>query len=450
MEKGIILTDRVKEHYHLTNHIHNEYSCVLYWMQQSQRVEYNHALYFSIEKANQLNLPLVVFFGLTEEYPKANGRHLQFMAEGLKETAKALNKRGIGFVMEYGDPKRTIISYLKKAKLLVMDKGYLQIQRQWRMEVAEEARELGVAFVYEVESDICVPVEVASDKEEYMARTIRPKIWKVFDQYTEVFTMPKINVEKPILNLQLPNQWKQKTVPISPLYRGGYKEAKRLLEVFIENKLSGYDKSRFPEASLTSLMSAYLHFGQISPLEIYHRVKKSEVLTGKDAFVEQLVIRRELAINYVYYRRGYDRFETMTNEWAYKTMECHRLDQRTIVLGIEELENGHTPDIYWNAAMKEMIETGYMHNTMRMYWCKKIIEWSKSFEEAYKVAIYLNDKYFLDGRDPNSYTGVAWCFGLHDQGWKEREIFGKLRYMNARGLERKYDMKKYLKQRIHM
>jgi len=372
------------------------------------------------------------------------------MAEGLKETAKALNKRGIGFVMEYGDPKRTIISYLKKAKLLVMDKGYLQIQRQWRMEVAEEARELGVAFVYEVESDICVPVEVASDKEEYMARTIRPKIWKVFDQYTEVFTMPKINVEKPILNLQLPNQWKQKTVPISPLYRGGYKEAKRLLEVFIENKLSGYDKSRFPEASLTSLMSAYLHFGQISPLEIYHRVKKSEVLTGKDAFVEQLVIRRELAINYVYYRTGYDRFETMTNEWAYKTMECHRLDQRTTVLGIEELENSHTPDIYWNAAMKEMIETGYMHNTMRMYWCKKIIEWSKSFEEAYKVAIYLNDKYFLDGRDPNSYTGVAWCFGLHDQGWKEREVFGKLRYMNAKGLERKYDMKKYLKQRIHM
>ena len=155
-------------------------------------------------------------------------------------------------------------------------------------------------------------------------------------------------------------------------------------------------------------------------------------------------MRRELAFNFVYYREGYDAFETMTNPWAYRTMDLHNGDVRPYLYNLEALENFATHDIYWNTAMKEMVITGYMHNYMRMYWCKKIIEWTPNFKKAYETAIYLNNKYFIDGRDPNSYTGVAWCFGIHDRGWRERHVFGTLRYMNAQGLKRKFDMEKYI------
>ena len=130
----------------------------------------------------------------------------------------------------------------------------------------------------------------------------------------------------------------------------------------------------------------------------------------------------------------------MTDGWAYQTMAMHRDDEREYIYTLEELIKCNTHDPYWNDAMREMVETGYMHNYMRMYWCKKILEWSPSYQEAYEHAIYLNNRYFIDGRDPNGYTGVAWCFGKHDHGWKERPIFGKLRYMNANGLKRKFKM----------
>jgi len=192
----------------------------------------------------------------------------------------------------------------------------------------------------------------------------------------------------------------------------------------------------------------YLHFGQISALEIYNVISKSDVLnqqaqSAKNQFLEQLIVRRELAINYVTYREGYDNFDTMTNAWAYQTMGIHQWDKRDYLYTQEQMVLGQTHDDYFNTCMLEMVRTGFMHGYMRMYWCKKIIEWTLTHREAYKIAVTLNNRYFIDGRDANSYTGIAWCFGLHDQGFRERAIFGKLRYMNDAGLRRKFDMNQY-------
>ncbi|MDD2682300.1 MAG: deoxyribodipyrimidine photolyase, partial [Bacilli bacterium] len=158
----------------------------------------------------------------------------------------------------------------------------------------------------------------------------------------------------------------------------------------------------------------------------------------------QVLIRRELAYNYVTYNKYYDNFLFITESWAYKTMNEHANDKKEYIYSISEMIKLKTHDIYFNAAMKEMLETGYMHNYMRMYWAKKIIEWTPTFEEAYNIIVLLNNKYFIDGRDANSYAGIAWCFGKHDRPWKERNIFGKLRYMNDKGLERKFDINKYI------
>jgi deoxyribodipyrimidine photo-lyase len=163
-----------------------------------------------------------------------------------------------------------------------------------------------------------------------------------------------------------------------------------------------------------------------------------------DGIFEQVFVRRELAFNFVYYNHQYDQFDHMTEPWAYLTMDNHQDDYRPHLYTKEQLEKADTHDPYFNAAMDEMRFSGYMHNYMRMYWAKKIIEWSNSYKEAYETTLYLNNKYFLDGRDPNSYTSVAWNYGRHDRAWTERPILGKLRYMNDKGLERKFDMSKYI------
>lgn len=442
--------------------------CV-YWMQQSQRTHYNHALEYAIEVANRLDAFLVVYFGLTTNYPEANLRHYGFMLEGLSEVVKDLDTKGIGWVIVDASPEKGIIPLLAETEVLVMDKGYMSIQRIWRKEVIRKAKEAGASGIYEVESDLIVPIETASEKEEYAARTIRPKIMKRLSEYAGPMESKRIlkswtKEEEKILSKQYPLfkggqafNWKDyieaspvnKEVGYSPVYKGGYRQAIKWLEAFMEEGLYHYDDSNTPAKDYTSKMSLYLHFGQISSMDIYMRIIDYASVNpvsqkALDGYIEQLVVRRELAFNYCYYRKGYDRFETMTYPWAYETMRVHEEDYRPIVYSLKKLEAYETHDPYWNACMKEMVETGYMHNYMRMYWCKKIIEWSPSHETAYKWAIYLNNKYFIDGRDANSYVGVAWCFGLHDHGWKEREIFGKLRYMNDKGLKRKFDMEAYI------
>lgn len=441
-------------------YIDTEKSYVMYWMQQSQRVHYNHALKHAIELANHMRLPLVVFFGLSDGYPEANARHYHFMLEGLKEVKDLLEKLHIHFLLIKGKPEEMILRYLSDAQALVMDYGYLKVPRAWRLHVIEESNiRFPHLFIDMIDTDLIVPVRVASNKAEYGAYTIRPKIKKLYESFRDFDAIPVLKYPKALpfksdddlsdLDRLVASLHIDHSVQKSPYFKGGYQSASHMFYHFIESHIDFYQDSNDPSKGHTSKLSMYLHFGQISALEILERLYKHAEHhhidgTSLDQFIEQLLIRRELAFNYVVYHKGYDQFETMTEPWAYETMSVHEKDKRLYLYDLETLEKGLTHDPYFNAAMHEMSVTGYMHNYMRMYWAKKIIEWTKTYKIAYETILYLNNKYFIDGRDPNSYTGIAWCFGKHDRAWTEREVFGKLRYMNDKGLERKFDMKAYV------
>ncbi len=420
---------------------------VLYWMQQSQRSEYNHALEYSIRYANRIKKTVIAVFGLTPDYPEANLRHYRFMLEGLKETEENLKNRGIRLAVLLKSPDDAALSLSEDASAVICDFGYTRIQRQWRKRVSERT----ICPVIQVESDIIIPVRTASPKSEYSAKTLRDKINKVIYRYLE--PLEKTNPEIPSVSFKIASEktenidklLKKLSVDISvkpsDFFKGGYDNAIKRFSFFSDNRLENYgEKSNHPDLDYVSCISPYLHFGQVSPLDIALRIID---IKGAAPFLEQLIIRRELAVNHVYYNSNYDSYETIPG-WAKISLEKHKYDFKPHLYTIDELESASTHDPYWNAAMKEMLVTGYMHNYMRMYWGKKIIEWSRTPREAYRNILYLNNRYFLDGRDPNSFTGVNWLFGLHDRGWKEREIFGKTRYMSLSGLERKFNIKNYV------
>jgi deoxyribodipyrimidine photo-lyase len=426
---------------------------VFYWIQQSQRTEYNYALEYSIDRANELNKTLIAIFILTDDFPEANERHYCFMIEGLIELNQSLMKRGIKLYIIYGYPPDEVIKISKYASIIITDKGYLKIQENWRKTVAKS---INCTFI-QIEADIIIPVKIASDKEEYMARTIRPKINKFLIDYLSPIKPRKLNNKSVYVKLKLdniiqvenPDEIMKKlnidhSVKKVDWIKGGTSQAKDYLKSFINNKLSKYDKFR-NEPSLTyqSNMSPYLHFGQISSIYIAIKVMEKDNSTGKDAYLEELIVRRELSINFVYYNKTYDNIECLP-DWARNTLFNHKSDERSIIYSLSDIEKANTHDEYWNTAQMEMVKTGKMHGYMRMYWGKKILEWSESPEKAFSYAIYLNNKYSIDGRDPNGYAGIAWCFGKHDQAWKERPIFGKVRYMNYNGLKRKFNMKQYI------
>jgi deoxyribodipyrimidine photo-lyase len=422
---------------------------VLYWMQQSQRAELNHALEYAIHRANELDLPLLVAFGLMDDYPEASARHYHFMLQGLDDVEKALDERDIPFVLQRGNPAAVALGLADDAALLVCDRGYLRHQRQWRDTVASKAP----CPVVQVESDVVVPVELVSDKKEFAARTIRPKITRHLDRFLvglrantlKNTTRPKVTGEDLSDVDALLGRLKVDTsVPPVPLFTGGTTAAKKVLAAFLADSFDTYAQNRNqPQTSDVSHMSKYLHYGQISPVHIALEAKKKHGGTNQDDFLEELIIRRELPMNYVYYEKDYDKYSALP-DFARTTLKEHADDERDPTYTRGELEKAETHDEYWNAAMRELVHTGYMHNYMRMYWGKKILEWSASPEAAYRTTLHLNNKYFLDGRDANSYANVAWVFGQHDRGWTERPVFGKIRYMSAGGLERKADPAAYI------
>lgn len=420
---------------------------VLYWMQASQRAEYNHALEYAIGAANDLAQPVVVFFGLTNRFPEGNLRHYRFMLEGMKHVKAALNDRGIALVVAHGAPDVGAVRMSRDASVAVVDRGYLRVQRLWR----DRAAGVMACPLIQVESDVVVPVEEASGKEEYAAATIRPKIHRKLRQYLRPLrhTRPR----KDSLGLALDSfgiddadaalsrlKINRGVAPVAS-FLGGTDQAKRHLRVFLGTKIARFAELRNdPSADCLSNLSPYLHFGQISPLYIALEARK----TGRvaDSFLEELIVRRELSVNYVFYNQHYDTFAGLP-AWAIRTLARHRQDARPYAYTRETLENAATHDRAWNAAQTEMLLSGKMHGYMRMYWGKKIIEWTPTPEAAFTTALYLNNKYELDGRDPNGFAGVAWCFGKHDRPWGERKIFGSVRYMGESGLRRKFDVDAY-------
>jgi len=419
---------------------------VLYWMQAAQRAEYNHALEYAVRSANDLKKPVVVFFGITDKYPEATLRHYYFMLEGLQEVRRDLEDRGIRLVIRHKSPDSGAAELAKDAAMVVVDAGHLKIQAKWRANVAGRIKcpmyEVETPM-YEVETNLIVPVEEASSKENFSAGTFRPRITKQLDRYMVQLRRNKLkvdsldlkfstfdieDVDKALSKLDI-----DRSVPKSNYFHGGTSEANKRLNSFLRND---------PTADYVSHMSPYLHFGQISPLYIALKVKRKSG-PGSDAYLEELIVRRELSHNFVYYNNDYDKFACLP-PWAVNTLTFHRRDKRQYLYSVEQFERAETHDPYWNAAQLEMVVTGKMHGYMRMYWGKKILEWTKNPRTAFKTALYLNNKYELDGRDPNGFAGVAWCFGKHDRAWAERHVFGKIRYMNANGLKRKFDADAYV------
>jgi deoxyribodipyrimidine photo-lyase len=425
---------------------------VLYWMQQSQRAAFNPALEHAVHTANRQGLPVVVGFGLMAGYPEANRRHYAFMLQGLAEVERTLRERGIAFVIRRGEPSGVALSLAKKAAVVICDRGYLRHQKAWRERVAEAAP----CRVEQVEGDVVVPVEVASGKPETAARTLRPKLHRVWDDYLHPLdeTPPeqpareralRSDVDLSDLDQALDALKLDESVPAVRRFEGGTSVARKRLTGFLEGGLEGYADGRSePAAFQCSLLSPYLHFGQISPVEIALEVRaaRSGGAADRGAYLEELIVRRELSMNFVTFDPDYDRYDCLP-EWARATLRDHQNDPREQRYSARQLERAETHDPHWNVAMREMVHTGFMHNYMRMYWAKKILAWSSTAEHAFRTALQLNNKYFLDGRDANSYANVAWTFGLHDRPWPERPVFGKVRAMTASGLERKFDMKSY-------
>lgn len=430
---------------------------ILYWMQQDQRSECNHALEYAIQTANEHKKPLAVFFGLTDSYPGANLRHYTFMLRGLVETANTLKKRKIAFVIQRVSPEKGVIEMARDAAVLITDRGNTHIQTLWRDTVARKVK----CPVIQVESNVVVPLETASEKENYSAGTLRPRIHRHLDTFlkplaAETLKIDSIGLEFKSLDLDnyqhiLDELQVDRSVEPVEAYLGGTSQARSKLKDFIQNKLSRFDSHRNdPSEDYLSNMSPYLHFGQVSPLYIALEVleakkEKKSLKAAVESYLEELIVRRELAQNFVYYNDNYDSVKCIP-EWAQKSLREHEKDDRRYTYTQNQLETAQTHDPAWNAAQLQMVYLGKMHGYMRMYWGKKIIEWSKNIQTAFRTALYLNDKYELDGRDPNGYAGIAWCFGKHDRAWTERAVFGKIRYMNDAGLRRKFDIDKYINQ----
>nr|QDO16348.1 CPD photolyase [Lingulodinium polyedra] len=431
---------------------------VLYWVQAAVRWSYNHALQYGKQEANRLGLPLLCCFGVTP-YPEANLRHYRFLLEGVADLQAHLKAEKIRLVVKQMPPSKLAAALATDAALVVTDMGYLRIQRQWRSSLAAA---LKVRLV-QVETCAAVPVETVSSKREFAARTIRPKIMKLLPRFLHRLTPASVAKSSLGLRIRLGGdadltqrgaidkflagfKGLDRSVPsVSQWFEGGATAAGKQLQEFIDNRLGFYGEHRNdPDKLYSSDLSPYYHYGHVSPVQAAVAVMESAgPKTGKEGFVEESIVRRELSLNFCHFEEKYDDFSCLPS-WAQKTLKDHMKDKREHQYTLKQLEDGKTDDEVWNAAQKHMVVTGKMANYMRMYWGKKVLEWAPSHQLAYKWLLYLNNKYELDGRDPNSFAGVAWVFGNHDRPWQKTPAFGMVRYMGQRGMYSKFNMPGYI------
>jgi len=425
---------------------------VAYWMSRDQRVSDNWALIHAQEQALERKAGLVVLFCLVPEYLGATMRQYSFMLRGLRETEERLASLGIPFILLLGNPPEQISGFIEEQdiSILVGDFNPLRIKREWDKALAERLR---IPF-HLVDAHNIVPCWLASAKQEYGAYTLRPKIRKLLPRFLTDFpalyrhpfpwgrVARRVDWEGGIASLAVDRSVGEITW-LSP----GEGAARRALREFLENGLASYGALRNdPTRRAQSNLSPYLHFGQLSPQRVALEAGRfDENISSLESFLDELVVRRELSDNFCFYNLFYDSFQGFPS-WARKTLEQHRADRREYCYPRERFEGGETHDPLWNAAQREMTATGKMHGYLRMYWAKKILEWSASPEEALDTAIYLNDRYELDGRDPNGYAGIAWSIGgVHDRPWPERPIMGKIRSMTEGGCRKKFDVDAYIR-----
>jgi deoxyribodipyrimidine photo-lyase len=426
--------------------------CVLYWMQRAQRFSDNTALDVAIDVANELRKPVVCYFGLVSSFPGANLRHFTFLAEGLPDIVAGLARRRVSFILRRGRDHgvERLCEELKPA-LVVCDENPLREPERWRKRLTERVR---IPF-WTVDADVVVP-SVLLEKEQYGARTIRPRIHRQLEWF---LVRPKEHAAR--VRWKAPSRLEaldpgsnlldglaiDRTVGPVASFRGGPTEGHRLLRRFLAERLEGYDENRnHPETDGTSQLSPYLHFGHLGPRGVALAVRDAAApLADRQAFLEQFIVRRELSVNFVRFNPRYDSLAGC-EPWALDTLRRHHRDRRPYLYSARQLERAETHDQLWNAAQRQMVKSGWMHGYVRMYWAKKILEWTRSPEEAFAIALELNDRYELDGRDPNGYTGIAWAIGgKHDRAWgPERPVFGMIRYMSYGSTSRKFDYRQYV------
>ena len=422
---------------------------IIYWMSRDQRAHDNWALTLAQEYSKKYNLPLSVVFSIKSKFLDATIRQYDFMIKGLEEVETELNDKNISFFLLEGVPEETIPNFINKhsISLLITDFSPLKIGRKWRESIAKK---IDISML-EVDTHNIIPCWFVSNKQEFGAYTLRPKINKLLKEF--LVEIPKISKSTHTIKkekIDWKNVYKKLDVnkEVKPVewVTPGYKAGMHVLKVFIENKLDKYDELRNdPTKDYQSNLSPYLHFGQVSSQRIALEVDKFNKTSPKEAYLEELIVRKELSDNYCYFNHNYDNTDGFP-DWAKKTLAETKNDKREYVYTKHELENSKTHDPLWNAAQNQMRNTGKMHGYLRMYWAKKLLEWTKTPEDALEIGIYLNDKYELDGRDPSGYTGLAWSIGgVHDRAWFPRPVFGKIRYMNYNGCKSKFDVEKYIK-----
>jgi deoxyribodipyrimidine photo-lyase len=435
-----------------------EGKAVVYWMQRAQRGIDNHAVNLAVAISNRLELPLVVYFAGISNFPHANLRHYAFLQQGLPDIEADLAERNIGFVMRRA-PNESHERFFAdvQAAMVIGDENPMREPERWRKQLAER---LTIPF-WTVDTDVVVPSKLI-EKAQFGAYTIRPRLYRLLPQYLVPYENPRAQVEwKPPAGLHrdsltedMTRGWAELDRSVGPVasFHGGTHAALKRLKHFTTRIFATYDTQRNkPEVDGTSAMSPYLHYGHLGPQTIALAVAKAaegdaRLEAAKESFFNELIAWRELAVNLVKYNPQYDSPEA-AEDWAKRSIAEHAHDERERIYTLGQLEAAQTHDELWNAAQIQMVETGWMHNYLRMYWAKKILEWTPDVATALKTAIYLNDKYLLDGRDPNGYAGCAWAIlGKFDRAWFERPVFGKIRYMSGASTGKKFDSKRYIRQ----
>ncbi|ALC42266.1 phr, partial [Drosophila busckii] len=427
---------------------------VVYWMSRDARVQDNWALLFAQRLAIKLELPLTVVFCLVPKFLNATLRHYKFLLGGLQEVEQECKELNIGFELLLGSAVDRLPELVKKNDIgaVICDFAPLRLPRQWVEQVAEALP--SQVPLTQVDAHNIVPLWVTSEKQEYAARTIRNKINSKLCDYLTEFP-PVISHPHKLAKPSKAVDWIaaeamltcDRSVDAVDWAKPGYTAACRQLYEFCTRRLRHFnDKRNDPSANALSGLSPWLHFGHISAQRCILEVQRysAQHKASADAFCEEAIVRRELADNFCYYNEHYDSLKGLY-DWAYQTLQAHRQDKRSPCYTLAQLEQSHTADDLWNSAQLQLVQEGKMHGFLRMYWAKKILEWTETPELALEYAILLNDKYSLDGRDPNGYVGCMWSIGgIHDQGWKERAIFGKIRYMNYQGCKRKFDVNAFV------
>lgn len=420
---------------------------VIYWMSRDQRIHDNWALLSAMHNARENKLPVIIIFTLAENFLGAGSRQFRFMLKGLAEVYNTAAGYNIPFFLLKGEPGNTVPAFIKELSVSVLftDFDPLKIKRKWLQDAAAGTE----IPVYQTDAHNIVPAFRISQKQEFSAVHFRRKITPLLAEYLEEYpALPK--QQKSGIEASIPNFESLFMEYNFPPYEAGWiksgeANAHIMLESFLRKKIKNYVYKNDPNSNSVSDLSPYLHFGNISAQRIVLNIERMDIPSEqKESFLDELIVRRELSDNFCLYNQNYDSFEGFP-QWGKETLNKHRDDDREFIYSTEQFEKAKTHDELWNAAQTEMVIKGKMHGYMRMYWGKKILEWSSSPEEALKTAIYLNDKYEIDGRDANGYSGIAWSIGgLHDRPFSERPVYGRIRYMNYNGCKRKFDVNKYI------